>query len=90
MFIFNLRTKNVIGTFSFTSFQTWLLLFPSKYPVPTDFHIISEHKCIDRQEYIPVRCVPSAAVAVSPAMHAPPPAPLSCTPPVNRMTDIQV
>ena len=51
---------------------------------------VSEHVTeIVQQECIPVGCVPSAAVAVSPAMHAPcyaqPPLPctplLPCTPP---------
>ena len=37
---------------------------------------------IQKQECIPVGCVPSAAVAISPAMHAPPNTrPLSCMPP---------
>ena len=52
--------------------------------------MVLEGKCITQQECIPVGCVPSAVVAVSPATHAPchtlPPAthtPLPRTPPCH-------
>ena len=45
-------------------------------------NFVSQSIDIQKQECIPVGCVPSAAVAISPAMHAPPNTrPLSCMPP---------
>ena len=42
-----------------------------------------------RQECIPVGCVPSTAVAISPATHAPPP-PRHVPPPVDRILDTRL
>ena len=48
----------------------------------TDVKLITKYA---KQECIPVGCVPSAAVAVSPATHAPPPPRHACSPTTRPM-----
>ena len=73
----------------FTTLQEIYGKVSLKFPV-TWAQILSHYL---KQECIPVGCVPPAAVAISPAMHAPLPhracSPATHAPPVDRQTPVK-